>query len=282
MDTIHFLIAICFKQMEGLTMQNNGNGQMVEYQDIQPAVLNPMDATPAIFKAGLDRRKENRNTLIDWIRSALIEGRDYGSIMIRGQKSKPSLLKPGAEKIAGMLGLIPRFPNLKEYEDSVINGKPIDAIILKCELQNQVGEVVGEGVGARHTEKQDNGDLNKALKMASKSAMIDATLRCAGISEIFTQDVEDMPEFDVGDHQRQQRSVSNDTEYATEKQSAAVRILIDNPKVSSEEKRNLHELLEDGITKLKAKEVLDYFYGPSEYLNGNWVKVYQGELANRK
>lgn len=49
-----------------------------------------------------------------------------------------------------------------------------------------------DGVGARSLE-QDYGDLNKALKMAEKSAHIDATLRMAGLSEVFTQDLEDMP-----------------------------------------------------------------------------------------
>ena len=39
---------------------------------------------------------------------------------------------------------------------------------------------------------KDKGDINKSLKMAEKSAHIDATLRIAGLSEIFTQDLEDM------------------------------------------------------------------------------------------
>src|SRR4030095_3163710 len=40
---------------------------------------------------------------------------------------------------------------------------------------------------------QDFGDVNKTLKMAQKSAQTDAVLRFAGLSEIFTQDLEDMP-----------------------------------------------------------------------------------------
>ena len=258
---------------------NAVNAQVVEYQETQ--AVNPLDSIPEAFRAGLDRRKENRNTLMDWIRSSLVEGRDYGSIMIRGQKSKPSLLKPGAEKIAGMLGLIPRFPNLKEYEDCAIKGVGIDAIILKCELRNPLGEVIGEGVGARFTEKQDHGDLNKALKMASKSAMIDATLRCAGISEIFTQDVEDMSLSDSTPIKQDEVHTHHDAELATEKQATAVRNLIDNPKVSIDEKRNMHELLEDGIIKSKAKEILDYFYGQSEFVNGAWEKSTPGVLSSR-
>ena len=257
------------------------NTEMVEYEDQRQIVMNPMDATPAQFRAGLDRRKENRDTLMDWIRSALVEGRDFGSIMIRGQKSKPSLLKPGAEKIAGMLGLIPRFPNLKEYEESAISGNDIDLIILKCELHNQLGEVVGEGVGARSTERQDNGDLNKALKMASKSAMIDATLRCAGISEVFTQDVEDMALSDPVPTKQDEILTSHGNELATEKQVSAVGRLLENDKVTTEEKRNIHSLIEGGLHKSKAGEILDYYYGASRQENGVWVKVSRGVLANR-
>ena len=257
------------------------NTELVEFEDQRQIVINPLDLIPAQFKAGLDRRKENRNTLMEWIRSALVEGRDYGSIMIRGQKSKPSLLKPGAEKIAGMLGLIPKFPNLKEYEQSVLAGNIIDAIILKCELQNQSGEVIGEGVGARYVEKQDQGDLNKALKMASKSAMIDATLRCAGISEIFTQDVEDMALRDPVPPKQDEVLSVHGIELATEKQVGAVGRLLENSKVTTEEKRNIHSLIEEGLHKAKAGEILDYYYGASTHVNGMWVKVSRGVLADR-
>jgi hypothetical protein len=65
-------------------------------------------------------------------------------------------------------------------------------VTLICELQTATGTVVAEGRGARHRE-QDYGDVNKTLKMAQKSAQTDAVLRCAGLSEIFTQDLEDMP-----------------------------------------------------------------------------------------
>ncbi len=263
----------------------NGNGQVVDYQDVQAVVINPMDASPAIFKAGLDRRKENRNTLMDWIRSSLVEGRDFGSIMINGKQSKPSLLKPGAEKISGMLGLIPRFPNLKQYEEAVLEGKSITTIILKCELQNQIGEVIGEGVGARAVDTQDNGDLNKALKMSAKSAMIDATLRCAGISEIFTQDIEEMPPEEIEQPIPEPMRTENQTErMASEKQLSAIRTLIDHPSVYNDEKRTLHELLEEGnMSQQKASEIMSFYYGVQEYQRGSgWVKVSAGKLSERR
>jgi hypothetical protein len=153
----------------------------------------PFDGNVVEFKQSLARRGENRNALMQWVREALVDGVDYGAIKrSNGSMTKPSLRKPGAEKICGMLNVIPTFPTLKDYEQLALQGIPIDQIILRCHLLSMSGEVLADGVGARSL-KQDSGDLNKALKMACKSAHIDATLRMGGLSEIFTQDLEDMP-----------------------------------------------------------------------------------------
>lgn len=152
---------------------------------------NPLDLPANVFQAGLDRRGENRTALMSWVRSALKEGVDFGRIPTKRGPSKPSLWKPGAEKICGMLGLTVHFPNLHDYEQAALNGVALLQIIIRCEIVDGSGHVVANGVGARSL-KQDYGDINKALKMAEKSAHIDATLRMAGLSEVFTQDLEDM------------------------------------------------------------------------------------------
>lgn len=155
---------------------------------------NPMDLAPAEFRQALARRSENRKALIEWVRSSLVDGVDYGAVPLRrGGFSKPSLRKPGAEKICGMLGVTATFPTLKDYEAAALENRELSQIILRCHLVAPDGQIVADGVGARLIE-QDHGDINKALKMAIKSAMIDATLRMAGLSEIFTQDLEDMPQ----------------------------------------------------------------------------------------
>lgn len=155
---------------------------------------NPLDLAPNEFREALTRRGENRRALIEWVRSSLVDGVDYGAVPLRrGGFSKPSLRKPGAEKICGMLGVTASFPTLKDYEAAVIDGRPLQQIVLRCHLIGPDGQIVADGVGARSVE-QDHGDINKALKMAAKSAHIDATLRMAGLSEIFTQDLEDMPQ----------------------------------------------------------------------------------------
>lgn len=152
---------------------------------------NPLDLDPSAFEAGLDRRQTNRQAMIAWITRVMVDGSDFGSIPTRRGPSKKSLWKPGAEKICGMLGCSVRFPNLGDYEQAAISGTALEQIVLRAEILDPSGNIVAEGIGARSL-KQDQGDLNKALKMAEKSAHIDATLRLAGLSELFTQDLEDM------------------------------------------------------------------------------------------
>ncbi|TAK64866.1 J domain-containing protein [Methylobacter sp.] len=179
----------------------------VKDQDTQLAVIsaNPLDLPAATFQEGLDRRKQNRAALMAWIRDALVDGTDFGRVHLVNRSkcqagascqnprhfSKSSLFKPGAEKICGMLGVTVRYPSLPEYEKAALTGTNLSQIIIRCEIVDASGRVVADGIGARIIA-QDNGDINKSLKMAEKSAHVDATLRMAGLSEVFTQDIEDM------------------------------------------------------------------------------------------
>jgi hypothetical protein len=187
--------------------QSIDRAKPVKDQETQLAVIsaNPLDLPAATFQEGLDRRKQNRAALMAWIRDALVDGTDYGKIHVVSRSkcqagkdcknpahfSKSSLFKPGAEKICGMLGVTVRYPTLPDYEKAALTGANLSQIIIRCEIIDASGRVVADGVGARIIA-QDNGDINKALKMAEKSAHIDATLRMAGLSEVFTQDIEDM------------------------------------------------------------------------------------------
>ncbi len=174
-------------------------------ENLPVVAANPLDLPATTFKDGLDRRKANRAALMAWVRDALVDGSDFGKIHIVSRYkcqagnecknpnhfSKPSLFKPGAEKICGMLGVTVRYPTLADYEKAALTGAQLSQIIIRCEILDASGRVVADGIGAR-VIAQDNGDLNKALKMAEKSAHIDATLRMAGLSEVFTQDIEDI------------------------------------------------------------------------------------------
>ncbi|MGH8258700.1 MAG: hypothetical protein ACREUG_03310, partial [Steroidobacteraceae bacterium] len=111
---------------------------------------NPLDLSPSEFREALARRSENRRALIDWIRASLVDGVDFGAVPLRrGGFSKPSLRKPGAEKICGMLGVTASFPTLKDYEHAALEGRRLEQIILRCHLTSPDGQVAADGVGAR-------------------------------------------------------------------------------------------------------------------------------------
>ena len=142
--------------------------------------------------------------------------------------SKPTLLKPGAEKILATfrLGVDPIVEDLS-------NGD-ILRYRVKCNIKTFNGIFVGAGVGEASSEEEkykwrsivsekeweatpenmrkikytrdknhptiqqirtNPYDIaNTILKMAKKRAMVDGTLTVTAASDIFTQDIEDMPE----------------------------------------------------------------------------------------
>ena len=109
---------------------------------------------------------------------------------------KPTLLKPGAEKILMLLGLSSEYEIIEQMRDY---DKGFFAYTVWCTLTRE-GIIITQGLGhcnnqeRKYTsEKQDIYMLgNTCLKMAKKRAQIDATLTVAALSELFTQDMEDM------------------------------------------------------------------------------------------
>jgi hypothetical protein len=175
------------------------------------------------FAKGLEQRKDNRDTLLSWIKDNLVYGIDFGRIhTVKKDQcpqykqtrtcdnayhwSKPSLWKPGAEKINGMMGWVPAYPNLNDYTRMVRAGRTISDLLIQCVIYSSNGRVLGEGIGARSLSQDMVGqgeykrhDLNKSIKMAKKSALIDATISSAGLSEMFTQDYGDTGDDDDDD-----------------------------------------------------------------------------------
>lgn len=80
------------------------------------------------------------------------------------------------------------------------------------------------------------------------------------------------------------RTNPNEDDFASQKQVLAVRGLIENDRVYPTEKRQIHGFLEEGLTKSKAKELLDFFYGLSEFDKsaGAFVKTTRGKLEERR
>jgi len=160
--------------------------------------------------------------------SQMIVGHDYG--IIPGT-SKPTLLKPGAEKIIKLLGLADTYDFIDRQEDW---SKPFFRYLVRATLTHiSSGVVVCQGFGECNSmdskyryrwlfgsevpegldktklplrtittkngrAKQyrvDNDDpfslVNTMIKMAKKRAQVDAALSAGRLSDVFTQDIED-------------------------------------------------------------------------------------------
>jgi hypothetical protein len=151
------------------------------------------------------------------VQSQLKQNHDYG--VIPGTP-KPTLLKPGAEKILMLMGLRSEFEIVDSTRDFE---KGFFQYQVRCKLYR--GDIlITEGLGAANTKesrylKHDPYTIdNTVLKIAKKRALIDAVLLVASLSEVFTQDLEDMDlkgnQLPQNEQQRQQQSLtpdSNDT-----------------------------------------------------------------------
>lgn len=161
------------------------------------------------------------------VQQTLQKGKDYGEI---AAGTKPTLLKPGAEKIQMLFGIQNEYEIAEKVEDY---DKPLFAYTIKCILLKG-GQKITEGVGSCNSREDkyrwrwvkeeeipfgvdkltiknrvdnygrtkyriENEDVcsqaNTILKMAKKRAYVDATLTIASLSEIFTQDLEDLTDF---------------------------------------------------------------------------------------
>lgn len=183
------------------------------------------------------------------MRAVMQEGEHYG--VIPGTGSKPTLLKPGAEKLLNLFMLDPEYDAPPMYED----GGHL-TIVSRCTLFHiPTGTRVGSGMGMCSTKEakyayrnqarlcpscgkdaiikgkseygggwlcfkkkegcgakfkdgdgaiedqvvgrianEDKADqFNTVLKMANKRSLVAAVLNVTGASDIFTQDLEDLP-----------------------------------------------------------------------------------------
>jgi|GEM_PF-4107058 len=147
--------------------------------------------SPEQLEQQLATEDQNWDLLMGWIKKNLTEGVDYGIIedKQKGFKSeKPSLFKPGAEKINARLRLRSTWERDRDTEEMV--NEPGTVCYLCYLIHRQTGEIWSEGRGAAEKGEKKWG-VNQQIKMAEKRARVDATLGL-GLSDIFTQDLEDM------------------------------------------------------------------------------------------
>jgi len=168
-----------------------------------------------------------RQQFNEWANTQLRRGVDFG--IVPGT-DKPTLLKPGAEKIAQLFGCAPELDEVHREQDPNSGYLYIE---YRCRMVNlHTGQTLAHGIGSccsyeskyrwrwewwngkglpegaeweqtrtgKWRKRVENRDLidqwNTVIKIAKKRAMVDATLTISGASEKFTQDIEDMPEFE--------------------------------------------------------------------------------------
>lgn len=95
------------------------------------------------------------------------------------------LMKPGAEAIAKAKDLTAEFSDPIVILSSPSNPNSSN-VVVRCHMKDKSGKHIASGMGSYGTISVP---FNTAIKMASKSAFIDATIRAASISDAFTQDI---------------------------------------------------------------------------------------------
>ena len=158
------------------------------------------------------------------LEQALTRDRDYGLVP---NTKKPTLFKAGAERIVLAFGCIAQFSILSQeidhdravtytkhrkvwrnqftgdrtfsMQEEVGTSIGLYRYVVLCEIvSRETGEIVGSFAGSCSTMESKYIDRprdceNTALKMAEKRALVGATLVTFGLSDQFTQDMEDQP-----------------------------------------------------------------------------------------
>lgn len=144
------------------------------------------------------------------IKAALVQGIDSDYAVIPGT-NKPTLLQPGARKVALLFGLIPEYIiTQKEVNyDTVWTDKRFNKSTnswnqtenighfeyeITANLRTANGQIIATGVGSCCNREKGKSEMpaNSILKMAKKRAFVDAVLSIADLSATFTQDMEDI------------------------------------------------------------------------------------------
>ncbi len=192
-----------------------------------------------------------RQAFIQKVNAICVEGKDYH--IIQGKKS---LAKGGAEKIASIFKWTAKFE--KDTEALEMLGIQSGLVAFKCTLMN--GQFVGEGRGAASLQK-NGGDPNKTLKMAEKSAFIDSVLRSSGLSDFFTQDIEDMSASELSTPIS--HSGASSVKMATDKQMALIKDLVQRKRIKMIDLVPIFNWYKPGMKDLsisQAKELIDWLF----------------------
>lgn len=157
------------------------------------------------LRANLRELGNRRKILLEFIKGQLVLGVDYyefeQSKKVRNpvtgvtsyeKEMKKILGKGAAEKIAMIYGINATFS-----KPELVPIGTDHAYTIVATFTDRTGKQVGQGQGSRLLSQDTSGkdnkiDPNKSLKMAKKSAYIDGVISACALSDLFTQDIEDM------------------------------------------------------------------------------------------
>ena len=244
--------------------------------EVRPVQSN-VDNHTALFSQDPEKAYREAQRLVNVVAS-MCTGPGY-LVNIRG-KQYPKI--EWWTSVSASLGLFPRvlYSKRLDREDEI-------AYEAKVEVHRN-GQIIasGEAMCSNREERWRNADEYAIKSMAitrasGKSYRIPLSF-LAVMAGLEVTPAEEMPLQDISTSiPKQSRANNQEEQWATEKQASAVRGLIDNPSVYPNEKRSIHDLLEDGLTRSKAKELLDYYFGISVLVDGVWTKSSSGQLERR-
>lgn len=189
--------------------------------------------------------------LNEFVQASMVKGIDYG--LINGF-SKPTLLKPGAEKLCDAFGFsktVDVVNRIEQWEAGMFSYE------VKVTLKNkETGVIEAEGIGSCNSKESayrysDSFTIvNTLLKMAKKRALIDAVLSATRASGLFTQDIEDFAKenFKGGDDR------------ATDIQLKTIYKLVDDLQIGNNVAKELMKVTYnvDRSTHLTKKQAYDF------------------------
>lgn len=220
---------------------------------VVPFVFNqPNSASLPNLVVSLSESKNRIDQLQEFVKEVMVKGVDYGLVV---GFSKPTLLKPGAEKLCDVFGFsktVEVINRIEQWENGIFSYE------VKMTLTNKENGVIeAEGLGSCNSKEasfqhQDPYTIvNTVLKMAKKRALIDAVLSATRASGLFTQDVENSPKHPP---------IKRGDELATKLQLQTIfRVVAElnmRPEVAKEMMQMTYQV--DHSTKLTKKQVSDF------------------------
>lgn len=114
----------------------------------QPGALAPITSRAVLMRAQLDQETELRALVKEYIQRHMVEGVDYGKIP---GTDKPTLLKPGAEKLVDLFRVEPSIEVVNRIEDW---DRGLFHYEIKCELrERETRTLLAIGIGSANSRE---------------------------------------------------------------------------------------------------------------------------------